>query len=445
MVTAWIRNGPLVAYYVDATGGNDDNPGTKAEPWQTIAKVNASTFAPGNHVLFKRGETWTGTRLTVPSSGTAGAPIVFGAYGTGARPVFVGDSDVCIIMTNKSHISLIGLATNNASGYFGLNIETSTVTVNNILVQDCDFGAASLASVFLTGTTTYPVQNVTFSNCDAHDSSEQGFHLYQTTGIGFNNITFIDCNAYNNGTTANQHHGWYISYADAVQTIRCKAYNNVGHGFQWQNGITNALMDSCESYDNDSQGVWINGATSGNNFINNLIHDNADSGFEIGTTVTQSNIYHNTIVNNGSGASGSRQGITLYSGTTGVVIKNNLVKQDSAVIGDYRCCIKVTTATELQTNTFDRNLYQYDTGYGGQAFNVAGTEKTLAQWQAYTGNPDPNSINADPVFVTEYTNLHIQTISPAKNAGETGLGVTDDYEGTTRDAQPDIGALEYVA
>ena len=52
-------------YYVDATGGSDNNDGTGA-PWQTVAKVNATTFQPGDSILFKRGETWTGTRLLVP-------------------------------------------------------------------------------------------------------------------------------------------------------------------------------------------------------------------------------------------------------------------------------------------------------------------------------------------------------------------------------------------
>jgi hypothetical protein len=53
-------------------------------------------------------------------------------------------------------------------------------------------------------------------------------------------------------------------------------------------------------------------------------------------------------------------------------------------------------------------------------------------------------LNSDPVFVTNWTNLHLQTTSPCKNAGATGLGVTDDYDGVTRDAAPDIGAYEFV-
>lgn len=74
-------------YYVDATDGDDTNAGTsQGAPWQTIAKVNSSTFSPGDQILFKKGETWR-EQLTVPSSGSAGSPITFGNYGIGANPL----------------------------------------------------------------------------------------------------------------------------------------------------------------------------------------------------------------------------------------------------------------------------------------------------------------------------------------------------------------------
>jgi parallel beta-helix repeat protein len=79
-----------VTYYVDATAGNDNYHGTTIDaPWKTIAKVNGRTFQPGDSVLFKRGCTWR-EQLTVPSSGTEGNPITFGAYGTGDKPVISG-------------------------------------------------------------------------------------------------------------------------------------------------------------------------------------------------------------------------------------------------------------------------------------------------------------------------------------------------------------------
>jgi hypothetical protein len=73
-------------YYTDDTNGSDSNLGTDSDhPWQTIDKVNNSSFDPGDNILFKRGETWR-EQLTVPSSGIEGNPITFGAYGEGDNP-----------------------------------------------------------------------------------------------------------------------------------------------------------------------------------------------------------------------------------------------------------------------------------------------------------------------------------------------------------------------
>jgi len=84
-------NGWGATYYVDQTGGNNANPGTSTgNAWKTVAKVNSSSFFPGDSILFKRGEVWRDAALVVPSSGSAGNPITFGAYGTGANPVING-------------------------------------------------------------------------------------------------------------------------------------------------------------------------------------------------------------------------------------------------------------------------------------------------------------------------------------------------------------------
>jgi hypothetical protein len=79
-------------YYVDncVSVGNDRNNGTSAStPWLTINKVNTSKFNPGDSILFESTCTWR-EQLTVPSSGSAGSPITFGVYGTGAQPIISG-------------------------------------------------------------------------------------------------------------------------------------------------------------------------------------------------------------------------------------------------------------------------------------------------------------------------------------------------------------------
>ena len=78
-------------YYISAIGSDANNGLTPASSWQTISNVNArfSSFAPGDSVLFKRGDTFYGT-ITIDRSGSNGKPITISAYGTGAHPVITG-------------------------------------------------------------------------------------------------------------------------------------------------------------------------------------------------------------------------------------------------------------------------------------------------------------------------------------------------------------------
>ena len=60
----------------------------------TIADINAcnsTQLPPGSNVLFRKGQTWR-EQLTVPTSGSSGNPITYGAFGDGAlaKPVISG-------------------------------------------------------------------------------------------------------------------------------------------------------------------------------------------------------------------------------------------------------------------------------------------------------------------------------------------------------------------
>ena len=74
------------SYYVSSSEGNDSNSGTSSsQPWQSLAKVNSFKPGPGDNILFNRGDEWKGT-LTITASGSSGNPVVYGAYGSGAKP-----------------------------------------------------------------------------------------------------------------------------------------------------------------------------------------------------------------------------------------------------------------------------------------------------------------------------------------------------------------------
>lgn len=87
-------------YYVDASFGDDKWSGRQVDPtgspvtdgpWQSLAKVSARVFAPGDSVLLKCGGVWRET-LTLQSSGTVDSPITIGAYPSACanKPIISG-------------------------------------------------------------------------------------------------------------------------------------------------------------------------------------------------------------------------------------------------------------------------------------------------------------------------------------------------------------------
>lgn len=91
------------SYYVDATLGLDSNNGKDPlTPWKTVAKVNTSSFLPGDSVLFKRGELWR-ERLVFPSSGQPNNPITIADYGAATRaPRFDGSQVIANSLFSKT-------------------------------------------------------------------------------------------------------------------------------------------------------------------------------------------------------------------------------------------------------------------------------------------------------------------------------------------------------
>ena len=90
-------------YYIDAIEGDDSNNGTSvSSAWETLANINTTIFQPGDNILFKAGQSWTGT-IKPQGSGTAENPIVIGKYGSGERPAIHGDASVnCTVEPGKT-------------------------------------------------------------------------------------------------------------------------------------------------------------------------------------------------------------------------------------------------------------------------------------------------------------------------------------------------------
>lgn len=74
-------------YYVSALHGSDSFDGkSEATPWYSLDKINALDLGPGDKVLLERGSVFENQYLHIKGSGADGAPITIDAYGQGDKP-----------------------------------------------------------------------------------------------------------------------------------------------------------------------------------------------------------------------------------------------------------------------------------------------------------------------------------------------------------------------
>ncbi|MFI5731113.1 right-handed parallel beta-helix repeat-containing protein [Kribbella sp. NPDC051587] len=103
-------------YYVDPAG-NDAAAGTSTDTaWRSLAKVNGTTFGPGDRILFKAGARWTG-QLWPKGSGSATAPITIASYGGSGRPGIDGAGQVgdTVYLENQQYWDITRLEVTNDS------------------------------------------------------------------------------------------------------------------------------------------------------------------------------------------------------------------------------------------------------------------------------------------------------------------------------------------
>lgn len=111
-----IGNG--IKYYVDASEGNDANDGMSEDTaWKTIDKVNSVVFQPGDQILFKAGEEWTGA-LKPQGSGVDGAPIIIASYGEGKKPLLKPGEDWTISHMNIANKVVRSPIVNNVITFY---------------------------------------------------------------------------------------------------------------------------------------------------------------------------------------------------------------------------------------------------------------------------------------------------------------------------------------
>ena len=372
-----------VTYYVDATNGNDSNPGiSESTPWKTIAKVNSLNFQPGDFILFKRGEVWR-EQLTVPSSGSSSNPIVFGAYGILDKPVISGADLVtewlnsgtnvwkapCIREPNQvffdgmrglkktaktnlntkkewywdSNVLYVCSTSDPDTAFTSPGVEAAVrdhgifftgkdyITIDGLTVQ-----YANLSGINITG----DIDNFILQNSTISYNYWRGFESVATDPDSVNNVIIQDnifsYNLAGGLTGMAMWDGWTIQ--------RNQVNNNAGlstesYPFNFTFGIkmwagdagsgTSSTITKNKVYDNGDNsfnathgiGIWIDEADSGNVVKYNLVYNNNSHGIEIELTDAV-DVYRNVVYDHANTAYSS--GIYIYNSNSSKVYSNTL-------------------------------------------------------------------------------------------------------------------------
>ncbi len=316
-------------YYVSSSGNDSNNGLSSSTPWKTIAKVNASSFLPGDNIFFNKGNIWR-ELLNIPSSGSAGNPITFSAYGTGADPIISG-SDLNVSWTKQAtNVWKSNVTTQPTIVYFNNTRGTLRADVNCLAPYEW-YWASNVLYVYAPGdanpSTTYASPGIEVGNrTRAMQTNNKQF-------ITFSNITFRDGNSLSSpcvevgATTVN---GFIMQYC----TIERSTFTGIK--LEGSSVATSATVDHCTVNNNGSYGIVFaylyTSATISNNFIENngwgSVRDAAPAS-GIAGFLGNVNIFGNTIYNNGPSPSydpSQSHGIYVSSSTSATVnIYNNTI------------------------------------------------------------------------------------------------------------------------
>lgn len=170
-------------FYVDSVSGSNSNDGTSPETaWQTLAKVNATTFTAGQVLAFKGGQSFSG-EFDPLGSGASGSPITVTSYGTGKATITTNSGVALWLDTNNwwqiQRLILDGQSTQScvASGSGGA---ATNIVLEDLEIKDCTIGINQARA---------SDANWTIQNDYIHDTTDSGIALggpsHTANGGGF--------------------------------------------------------------------------------------------------------------------------------------------------------------------------------------------------------------------------------------------------------------------
>lgn len=136
-------------YYVSNSGEDSHDGLAENKAWQTLAKVNGFTFASGDSILLKCGDTWT-ERLLPKSN------VHFASYSTGERPIITGFTAASFGAASVNiYTQSVTLSNNIAVVKVNGNLAGKARYPNSGYLTFSSYSGDSIINTSLTGTPDY--------------------------------------------------------------------------------------------------------------------------------------------------------------------------------------------------------------------------------------------------------------------------------------------------
>lgn len=335
-------------YFVNSETGSDSNSGLYPwDAWQTISKVNSTTFAAGDRIGFNG--TFSGT-ITVGQSGTAGNPITFKGYGDGAT--FTGFTTVTGF-TKRSNTSVY-------KKYIPMSTAPEIVTINGVQAA---MGRTPNSNRYAPAYADYyhidsenNTTTITDSECNSATTNWTGAELVVRT---YNGMNWARCPVTNHSSTTltitnsieiRQGWGYFIQndlrtldqtgewyFNNTTDTLYVYFSGNNPDSYTVKISTNNTLIDVNTRDYITVKNLNFDGAnqnaieTNSSSYAYNLTIDNCD--FLFNNRCVYANSAPNLTVKNCSMVNNSFMAIYDHWDAEGATISNNVIDSTGLVIG----------------------------------------------------------------------------------------------------------------
>lgn len=294
-------------YYV-SRDGDDSNPGTRAKPLRTVAKVNSLILEPGDAIFFKGGQIFDGT-LDLILPGAFEDSVIVSSYGDG-KAIINGGTKAAVNISGKyfrlekihatgsgrkSGNVTNGVALVNASHGLVENVETEGFQKSGLELLNCENIRIDkviavnngFSGIHVSGGGMTRSKDIVIRNCRAENNPGDPTNLDNHSGNGIlvaksDSILVDHCVATNNGwdmpRIGNGPVGIWAYESSNIIFQYCISYENKtsrgskdGGGFDFDGGVTNSVMQYCLSYNNQGAGYGLFQYAGASLWNNNVI------------------------------------------------------------------------------------------------------------------------------------------------------------------------------